>query len=157
MLLGITVFMIGMLGVTALNISSLKSNTFSGNMSEAVIIAGDRIEELMALDFDDVALTDPDGDGTNQDADDDGMDDDHPSDAATNIDGKPNFGLDDTGADADGSDLGIGKNGMYDVYWNVAIGEPLPDKTKTINVIVEWDIKGNIRRMNMSTIILDHD
>ena len=30
-LLGISVFMIGMLGVTALNISSLKSNTFSGN------------------------------------------------------------------------------------------------------------------------------
>ena len=31
-LLGVTVFMIGTLGVTALNISSLKSNAFSGNM-----------------------------------------------------------------------------------------------------------------------------
>ena len=50
-LLGITVFMIGMLGVTALNISSLKSNTFSGNLSEAVMIAGDKLEELMAVDF----------------------------------------------------------------------------------------------------------
>jgi type IV pilus assembly protein PilV len=155
-LLGITVFMIGMLGVTALNISSLKSSTFAGNMSEAVIIAGDRIEKLMALDFD-TDLIDPDGDGTNQDDDDDGLDDDHPDDAATDIDGKPNFGLDDTGADADGSDLAIGKNGMYDVYWNVAVGEPLTDKTKTVNVIVEWDIKGNIRSMNMSTIIMNHD
>ena len=147
-LLGITVFMIGMLGVTALNISSLKSSTFAGNMSEAVIIAGDRIEELMALDFDDVALNDksPPADGTNQDTNDDGLDNDG-----------GNFGLDNTGAAADGSDLAIGKNGMYDVYWNVAIGEPLPLKTKTVNVIVEWDIKGNIRRMNMSTIILDHD
>jgi len=53
-LLGVTIFMIGMLGVTALNISSLKSNTFSGNMSEAVLLAGDKIEELMAIKFEDV-------------------------------------------------------------------------------------------------------
>ena len=59
-LLGVTVFMIGMLGVTALNISSLKSNTFSGNMSEAVIIAGDRLEILMARDFGDASLTEGD-------------------------------------------------------------------------------------------------
>jgi hypothetical protein len=155
-LLGITVFMIGMLGVTALNISSLKSNTFSGNMSEAVVIAGDKIEELMASDFA-VDLIDTDGDGTGQDEDDDGLDDDDPSDAATDIDGKPNFGLDDTGADADDSDTNVGKNGIYTVYWNVAIAEPLDERTKTVNVIVQWDIKGNTRSMNMSTIILDHD
>ena len=53
--------------------------------------------------------------------------------------------------------MAIGKNGMYTVYWNVAVDEPLPDKTKTVNVIVEWDIKGVKRTMNMSTIILDHD
>ena len=64
-LLGISVFMIGMLGVTALNISSLKSNTFSGNLSEAVIIAGDRIEVLMAQKF--IDLKDTDGDGTDED------------------------------------------------------------------------------------------
>ena len=79
-LLGVTVFMIGMLGVTALNISSLKSSTFAGNMSEAVIIAGDKIEELMAIEFDDPCILDPtcppdpdyplndkDNDGTAQD------------------------------------------------------------------------------------------
>ena len=151
-LLGITVFMIGMLGVTALNISSLKSSTFAGNMSEAVIIAGDKIEELMALPFDHADLDDSDLDGTDEDLlpagppIGDGIDDDG-----------GNFGLNDTGGDADGSDPAIGKNGMYTVYWNVAVGEPLPEKTKTVNVIVEWDIKGNIRSMNMSTIIMDHD
>ncbi len=64
-LLGITIFMIGMLGVTALNISSLKSNTFSGNLSEATFIAATKIEELMAQDFDDSAseLFDVDNDG----------------------------------------------------------------------------------------------
>jgi hypothetical protein len=157
-LLGITVFMIGMLGVTALNISSLKSSTFAGNMSEAVILAGDKIEELMALDFDDADLDDspsPNDDGTNQDLlpagppPGDGIDDDG-----------GNFGLDDTGTgagEADHWELGVGKNGMYNVYWNVAVGEPMPDKTKTVNVIVEWFIKDKKRSMNMSTIILDHD
>ena len=97
-LLGISIFMIGMLGVTALNISSLKSNTFSGNLSEATLLAATKIEELMATDFDDIV--DGGADGTNQDVDDDGMDDDDPDDAAANIDNKPNFGLDDIGADA---------------------------------------------------------
>jgi len=154
-LLGVTVFMIGMLGVTALNISSLKSNTFSGNMSEAVILAGDRIEKLMETPFAD--LKDNDGDGTDQDINDNGLDDDDPGDAADDIDGKLNFGLDDTGADADDSDPNIGKNSIFTVYWNVAVGEPLPDKTKTVNVIVEWYIKDVKRTMNMSTVILDTD
>lgn len=169
-LLGITVFMIGMLGVTALNISSLKSNTFSGNMSEAVTLAGDTIEELMAIEFHDPAcppsdpecnpnwlLSDKDSDGTDQDINENGLDDDHPDDAAAAIDGKPNFGLDDTGGDADHSDPGIGKNNIYTVYWNVAVGEPLPERTKTVNVIVEWSIKDVKRTMSMSTVILDHN
>jgi len=167
-LLGITVFMIGMLGVIALNISSLKSNTFSGNMSEAVVIAGGKLEELMALEFYDPAcspsapecnpnwpLSDKDDDGTNEDLlpagppPGDGQDDDG-----------GNFGLDDTGTgagEADHWELGVGKNGIYNLYWNVAVGEPLPDRTKIVNVIVEWSIKDKIRSANMSTIILDHD
>ena len=131
-LLGITIFMIGMLGVTALNISSLKSNTFSGNMSEAVIIAGDRLERLLALeDFFDPDLEDTDVDGA--------------------------AGLDDIEANADNSDPGIGRNNMYDVYWNVEDGNPVPDKTKTVNVIVVWKIKDVQRRMNMSLIIQNDD
>jgi len=115
-LMGVTVFMIGMLGVTALNISSLKSNTFSGNMSEAVIIAGDRLEILMARDFGDASLTEGDHlDGLNP----------------------------------------VGRNKMYYVSWNVTDDEPLPEKTKTVNVIVEWSIKDVKRTMNMSTIIMN--
>lgn len=171
-LLGITIFMIGMLGVTALNISSLKSNTFSGNMSEAVIIAGDRLEQLMAMEFEDPCITDPplggctpdpnyplndiDDDGTGQDVNEDGMDDDDDADGTNDLDGIANFGLDDTGTDADSSDPNIGKNSMFTVYWNVAVGEPLPEKTKTVNVIVEWYVKDIKRSMNMSTIITDY-
>jgi type IV pilus assembly protein PilV len=116
-LLGITVFMIGMLGVTALNISSLKSNTFSGNMSEAVIIAGDKLEKLMAIDFEDGDL-----------------------------------------AAGDHSESYVAKNNLtYTVSWNVVADEPLPEKTKTVNVAVAWDIKGITRTMSMKTIILDHN
>ncbi len=165
-LLGITVFMIGMLGVTALNISSLKSNTYSGNLSEATLIASSKIEELMLMDFDDLDIDD-DGDGYGGDAvslgrdfDNDGLDDDDPDDTdapATNKDGVLNFGLDDIGADADGEELGVGRNSMYDVYWNVADNEPLTIQTATprikrINVIVRWEIKGVPRQISISTI-----
>ena len=141
-LLGISVFMIGMLGVTALNISSLKSNTFSGNLSEATLLAAAKIEELMAADFDDIV--DPDLDGTDQDTNDDGIDNDG-----------GNFGLDDPRAGADGEDPFLGKKDMYTVYWNVAVSEPItvtPARTKTINVFVEWQVKDETRRINMSVI-----
>lgn len=118
-LLGITVFMIGMLGVTALNISSLKSTTFSGNMSDAVIIAGDRLEKLMAInDFEHGDLT---------------------------------------AGDHNDPDNPIGRNGMYTVSWNVVDDDPLPERTKTVTVTVEWDIKDTTRTMSMSTIILDRE
>ena len=159
-LLGITIFMIGMLGVTALNISSLKSNTFSGNLSEATLIAATKIEELMAQDFDDIV--DTDGDGVGQDdfdkddpTSDDGIDDDDDAATTNDIDGISNFGLDDIGADADHEEGPLGKNGIYTVYWNVAENEPISlplQRTKIINVIVEWYVKDEPRRISMDVI-----
>jgi hypothetical protein len=132
-LFGMTVFMIGMLGVIALNISSLKSNTFSGNMSEAVIIAGDTIEELMAIDYDDADL-----------------------DAGDHFeDKKGDFDVD-LKPIPDGVPDPLGKNGIFAAYWNVVADQPL-EKTKTVNVIVEWYVKDQKRTINISTIILDHD
>jgi type IV pilus assembly protein PilV len=146
-LLGITVFMIGMLGVTALNISSLKSNTFSGNLSEAAIVAASKLEELMVTNFEDADLADVDGDGTLQD----------PGDVGSDTVGGGNFGLDDFGAAADhNTSVQLREEGtMYNVYWNVAEDEPIttvPPSTKLINVIVEWKIKDKPRRISMSTI-----
>jgi hypothetical protein len=163
-LLGISIFMIGMLGVTALNISSLKSNTFSGNLSEATLIGATKIEEFMAMDFDDIE--DIDGDGTGQDDKplyDDGIDDDDDADTGNDVDGIANFGLDDlecpqspvTTNEADGCDTTIGKNGIFTVYWNVAVSEPItvsPPRTKRINVIVEWYIKDEPRRISMELV-----
>ena len=164
-LLGISVFMIGMLGVTALNISSLKSNTYSGNLSEATIVAASKLEELMDKDFADangIFLTDLDCDGSgqdcspyiNQDANFDGVDDDG-----------GNFGLDDVSCpsgsinDADYCDTVIKNNITYNVYWNVAENEPISidpalgeQSSKMITVIVEWLVKDEPRRISMSTI-----
>jgi hypothetical protein len=134
-LLGITVFMIGMLGVTALNISSLKSNTFSGNL-----------------------LEDDTGDGTGQDDNNNGIDDDSPEDttyAGPGHDTETDFGLEDVGSPgdpdpADHEDPGLGRNGMYDVYWNIAEGEPF-DICKRINVIVTWSVKDVPRQININT------
>lgn len=150
-LLGISIFMIGMLGVTALNISSLKSNTFSGNLSEATLLAAAQIEELMAMDFDDIA--EGGTDGTDQDDNDDGIDDDAVT--LNTHDDDTNFGLDDIGADADASKADVGKNGIYTVYYNVAESEPIsvdPPRTKTINVIVQWFVKDEPRQISMSVI-----
>jgi Tfp pilus assembly protein PilV len=157
-LLGISIFMIGMLGVTALNISSLKSNTFSGNLSEATFIAATKIEELMAMDFDDIEEGAGEDDGshtTNQDVNDNGIDDDDPGDPAAEVDNKPNFVIDDTGTDADHEDTYLGKKGIFTVYWNVAENEPIsvaPQRTKIINVIVEWHVKDEPRRISMDVI-----
>ena len=153
-LLGLTVFMIGMMGVTALNISSLKANTFAGNMSEATILAASKIEQLMGLDFDDTLNKDDpdDPDGTGADG---------TSNNGVDESGE-NFGLDDcpscvNGEDADHEELTVGRNGMYTIYWNVAEGEPTSADTKRINVIVVWDIKGVVRRMNINTIRMKND
>lgn len=158
-LLGISVFMIGMLGVTALNISSMKSTAFSGNLSEATLIGASKIEELMAQDFDDPAslLFDPDGDGTGQDEDDDGLDDDNPDDTDVGVahDDDTNFGLDDFGADADYNDTVVKNNMTYNIYWNVARSEPMsqgPERTRRITVIVEWFVKDEPRRISMTTV-----
>jgi len=165
-LLGISVFMIGMLGVTALNISSMKSSAFSGNLSDATIVAASKLEELMTVDFDDI-VDDPAGvkddgnSGENQDEDDDGMDDDNPldTDAGVAHDDDINFGLDDcpscNGDDADYSETVVKNNITYNVYWNVAEKEPVsqgPQRTKRINVIVVWFVKDEPRSISISTI-----
>jgi type IV pilus assembly protein PilV len=142
-LLGMTIFMIGMLGVTALNISSLKSNTFSGNMSEAVILAGHKFEELMAADYDDPDL----------------LAGDHFQDTLDNTTGKPKVDADGLIVGDGGDDIPdlLGKNGIYRTSWTVTDDDPLPENNKTVNLTVEWSVKDVKRTISMSTIILDHN
>jgi len=51
-LVGMAVFMIGMLGVIVLFMSAVRMNAFSGNFSEANSLAVRKIEELRESDYD---------------------------------------------------------------------------------------------------------
>lgn len=134
-LIALVLFSVGILAVNAMQITSIGGNTKARRYTEAVNLASERMEALLALDFDDPELDDDDGaddgsdsgNGTNQDADSDGDDD-----------SGDNYGLDDT-AGADGSEV----FDNYSVFWNIANDYPLTGgsangSVKTIRVIVTW-------------------
>jgi|LGOV01.1.fsa_nt_gb type IV pilus assembly protein PilV len=123
LLIALVIFAVGILGVATMQISSIKGNSKGRQISEAVTVGADRIERFISMSYDDSALDDDDGDGTAQDVDADGADDNG-----------GNFGLDDLTnpdgiADTDG-------DGTNDLFWNVAVDHPLPN-TKTIKLFIE--------------------
>ena len=123
LLIALVVFSVGVLGVGAMQLTSITGNSKANRISQASNLAADRIETFLALDYSD--LVDVTGDGTGQDTSD-------PPDGLDNSGG--NFGLDNaTVATADGNVMST--DGNYQIFWNVAIEHPNPN-TKTINVIV---------------------
>ena len=139
-LIALFIFSIGILGVNAMQITSIKGNSTANRITQASNLAADQIEAILSLDYDDVALNDNDTDGTAQDANSDGIDDNG-----------GNFGLDDvTVATADGN--APSADGNYQVFWNVAVDQPLPH-TKTINFIVDPSGKGR----NVSMVYIKAD
>ena len=158
-LIGMAIFMFGMLGVAALQISSITSNAFAGNVTEATSLATSKIEELMNLSYDHPGNDDTSGDGNSnvQDANNNNIDED---DEGTVVDGILNFGLDhdchsviDAGCanDADNYVDNVGRNQNFTVYWNVAEELPLPN-CKTINVIVKWNVKGEDLQISIDAV-----
>jgi type IV pilus assembly protein PilV len=130
LLAGIVVFSFGILALYRLQIASLDGNSFSNDLTQAVVLAQDRIEQLMTLPYNNAQLADTDNDGTGQDT--------SPSDGVDDNGG--NFGLDDeTAATADQNV----QSGRYSIYWNIAVDQPLT-RSKTIRVIVTWRDKRNI-------------
>lgn len=115
-LLGVAIFMIGMLGIAALQISSIKGNSFSANLTESTYLLSNKVEDLMGRGYDHADLTDTNADG------DGGLDEKDP-------------------AAADHSE-NAGRNNAFTVYWNVAEDKPVLH-CKTIQVYVRWSIKGN--------------
>jgi len=136
LLIALVIFAVGILGVGAMQLTSIKGNSKGRLISEASNLAADRIEMLLALNYNHPTLVDDDdgkdetdadsdtnsGDGTDQDANSDGTDDDG-----------GNFGLDDL-TNPDGADDSDG-DGVNDVFWNVAVDYP-GDGMKTIKVTV---------------------
>jgi prepilin-type N-terminal cleavage/methylation domain-containing protein len=125
-LAAIAILSFGLLAVATMQGSSIKGNSQAIGTTEAITLAQDKVEVLMRLPYTHADLTDTDNDGTNQDADDDGDDDDG-----------GNFGLDDI-VGADRSDL---SDPRYEIYWNIAVGEPIAN-VKRIRIIVLWEDRG---------------
>lgn len=141
-MIAITVFAIGILAVASMQISAIKGNSFASGMTEACTVAQDKTEEIMSLDYNDPKLNDTDGDGTNKDLNNDGVDD-----------SGNDFGLNDTAAgSADGSAQYIGATSIqYNISWNIAVDIPVAG-TKSVRVIVTWIEKGMSKNVILNSV-----
>lgn len=126
-LIAIAILAFGLLAIATMQAWSIKGNSQAIGITEGITLAQDKIEEFIGLDYNHTDLSDTDNDGTTQDtAPDDGVDDDG-----------DNFGLDNTtGAGTAAADH-TDSYGRYNIYWNVAVDEPI-NNIKTIRVIVQW-------------------
>lgn len=123
-LIALFIFSIGILGVNAMQLTSIQGNGKANRTTQASNVAADRIETFLSLDYDDPILDD-DGGGSA---------------------GVP--GLNDvTTTTADGN--GMSADGNYQIYWNVAPDYPVVN-TKTIRVIV--DPPGNGPNVTMEVV-----
>ncbi len=122
-LVAMTIFAIGVLALTKLQIASMQGNSKANLITIGTAASQSMMEELLSRDYD--VLVDTDGDGTGEDlvapfgADDDGG----------------NFGFDDVDGAADGTQNSA--DGQFTFFWNVAVNYPV-EGTKTVNVITRW-------------------
>ena len=135
-LIAMLILSFGLLALAGMQVSGIKGNAGAIALTEAAVIGTNKIEQLMALPYDDPELSDTDNDGTNQDGDDNGTDDDG-----------GDFGLADVPGGADHSET----IDRYDVYWNVAVDEPMGN-TLRIRVFVRWLEHGNPRQVTFDTV-----
>ncbi|MBI5559140.1 MAG: prepilin-type N-terminal cleavage/methylation domain-containing protein [Deltaproteobacteria bacterium] len=151
-LIAVAILTIGILAVNAMQIAAISGNSSAHHTTESTSWAADRVETLLTLNYDDSALNDDDGDGTIQDGDGDGVDDDDGNGVNTDVDNNDiddddNFGLDHMSpAMADGTDAS--PDGIYTIFWNVAVDSPFPG-IKTIKVIITRQEMGQIRTTAM--------
>jgi prepilin-type N-terminal cleavage/methylation domain-containing protein len=141
----------GLMAVATMQVTAIKTNSKASAMSQGVTLAQAKVEELMNLSY--TALNDTDGDGTNQDPNNDGIDDNG-----------GNFGLDATADPADECINDPVSDGFwpdpwdctarYRLFWNVAVDEPAT-KSKIIRVIVIWTERGKDKRISLDFVKTD--
>jgi type IV pilus assembly protein PilV len=130
-LFAIGILTFGILAIASMQVSSMWGNAFARDVTEASTWAGDEIEKLITLSWDDPLLEDTDGDGV--------------------------AGLDDQGFDNDpatqsDSDQAPVTQGPYTIYLNVA-DDVVIDDTKSLSVIVTWTNRGVQRRLTVCRVI----
>jgi prepilin-type N-terminal cleavage/methylation domain-containing protein len=182
-LVAIVVLTIGVLSLYAMQVSTINSNATAKIMTHNSNWASDRIEILISRPYDCSPfmvnchdLDDVNGDGTNQDADNNGIDDSG-GNSIDNIGGivvggnvvdnaGGNFGLNDGLIYDNTAGLLIGVNpaladhritssdGQFTILWNVAVDTPVPH-SKTIRVIVTSQDRGVTKAVPMTYIKAD--
>ena len=116
-LVAMVVFSFGILAVLNMQMMSTATNIKSRGMTEGIIVAQNKIEELSSFTYSDAELTDTDGNGNA------GMI--VPKEAVN-------------AGNADHTDA---TDPTYTLFWNVENDVPFTD-TKTVRVIVSWNEKG---------------
>ena len=116
-LVAMVVFLFGILAVLNMQLISTATNIKARGMTEGIIVAQNKIEELSSLPYTNTELNDTDGNG--------------------------NLGMiirneDVNAGNADHTD---GADPRYTLFWNVVDDIPFTD-TKTVRVIVRWRDKG---------------
>ena len=172
-IVAIAVLTIGLLSLYAMHVSAISSNTSANNITISSNWANDRIEILLNRPYDHSDLDDDNGNGTNQDNNNDGIDDSGGNsvnfiggvvvggNVIDNVGG--NFGLngglifDNTSglllgvnpALADGR--AVSPDDRFEILWNVAVDIPVPN-SKTIRVIVTTPDRGTTKAVSMTYI-----
>jgi len=134
--IGVAIFMVGMLGIAALQISAIKAESFSSRLTEATCLARSTFEQMMSTSYTSSMLEDDDNSGSGKDfAADPGMTTDK------NADANANDILDVIEIADEAVIVNGGTNGMYSVYLSVC-NECNLEETKTVRVLVTWVVKG---------------
>ena len=129
-LIAIAIFAFGILAVAAMQIKAIQGNSFAGGMTEATNIAQNKLEELIALPYDDAQLDDK------SDDEDDGLD--KPTNNEVLAAGDVLIPADEITGSPDYTQIINDGTRNYYVYWNVSPGA----KSMTISVIVAWNERG---------------
>jgi type IV pilus assembly protein PilV len=117
-MIAITILAIGLLGIASMQMNAIRSNSMSDNITCALALAEDKMEELMGLKYSDPALEDT----VFKNNDDLAV-------IAKGLVDKQEPHIDETGK----SDAG-----HFRRVWNIAEDKPI-DNNKTVTVIVLWD------------------
>lgn len=128
-MIGILIFSIGALAVAGMQVTGINTNMSARQYTETSTFGMDKIETLMFLPYNHPALTDSDGDGA----------------------GGGDLGLfDATAGTADHSESDPA--GQYTIYWNIA-EDDLIEHTKTVSVIITWNVAGMPKTVSMQRVI----
>lgn len=114
-LIGLSILTVGILGVATMQISAIQGNHFSDSTTTSLILAEQKMEDLLNKNFDDADLN------NDEPANDNNLD------SITTIDHEERMD----------EDCVLKADGYFRRIWNIADNDPFSNN-KTITVIVTW-------------------